>query len=122
VLCWDCGWKGPMLPTLERVRSGEHDPACTECGGILKSATILFGEGLGPGVMERAMAAAIEADLLIAVGSTLQVYPVAGVVPAAKSAGARLVIVNADKTQFDRIADAVVREPIGRALPAMVGL
>lgn len=120
VLCWDCGWKGPMLPTLERVRSGEHDPACTECGGILKSATILFGEGLGPGVMERAMAAAIEADLLIAVGSTLQVYPVAGVVPAAKSAGARLVIVNAEKTQFDRIADAVSRELIGKALPAMV--
>ena len=122
VLCWDCGWRGPMLPTLARVRSGEPDPDCTECGGILKSATILFGEGLGPGVMERAMAAAIEADLLIAVGSTLQVYPVAGVVPAAKSAGARLVIVNADATQFDRIADAVVREPIGQALPAMVGL
>ena len=67
------------------------------------------------------MAAAIEADLLLAVGSTLQVYPVAGVVPAAKSAGARLVIVNADKTQFDRIADAVLREPIGNALPAIVG-
>jgi NAD-dependent deacetylase len=121
VLCWDCGWRGPMLPTLERVRSGEPDPACTECGGILKSATVLFGEGLGPGVMERAMAAAIEADLLLAVGSTLQVYPVAGVVPAAKSAGARLVIVNAGGTQFDRIADAVLREPIGTALPAMVG-
>jgi len=121
VLCWDCGWRGPMLPTLDRVRAGEADPACTECGGILKSATILFGEGLGPGVMERAMAAAIEADLLLAVGSTLQVYPVAGVVPAAKSAGARLVIVNADRTQFDRIADAVLREPIGQALPAMVG-
>ena len=121
VLCWDCGWRGPMLPTLERVRSGEADPACTECGGILKSATVLFGEGLGPGVMERAMAAAIESDLLLAVGSTLQVYPVAGVVPAAKSAGARLVIVNAGETQFDRIADAVLREPIGKALPAMVG-
>ena len=121
VLCWECGWKGPMLPTLERVRSGEADPACAECGGILKSATILFGEGLAPGVMERAMAVALEADLLLAVGSTLQVYPVAGVVPAAKAAGARLVIVNADKTQFDRIADAVIREPIGETLPAIVG-
>ncbi len=121
VLCWDCGWRGPMLPTLDRVRSGEPDPACAECGGILKSATILFGEGLAPGVMERAMAAALEADLFLAVGSTLQVYPVAGVVPAAKSAGARVVIVNADETQFDRLADAVLREPIGKALPAMIG-
>ncbi len=120
VLCWACGARGPMLPTLDRVRAGEADPECKECGGILKSATILFGEGLEPGVMERAMAAAVEADLLLAVGSTLQVYPVAGVVPAAKSAGARLVIVNAEGTQFDRIADAVLREPIGQALPAMV--
>ncbi|MCX7160796.1 MAG: Sir2 family NAD-dependent protein deacetylase, partial [Proteobacteria bacterium] len=89
VLCWDCGATGPMLPVLERVRSGEDDPRCADCGGILKSATILFGEGLKPGVMERAVQAAVEADLLIAVGSTLQVYPVAGVVPAAKEAGAR---------------------------------
>lgn len=121
VLCWDCGWRGPMQETLSRVRSGEADPACAECGGILKSATVLFGEGLQPGVMERATAAAVEADLMIAVGSTLQVYPVAGVVPSAKQAGARLVIVNADPTQFDRMADAVLREPIGKALPAIVG-
>jgi NAD-dependent deacetylase len=117
VLCWDCNWTGPMLPALERVRAGEEDPACAECGGILKSATILFGEGLRPGVMERAMQAAVEADLLIAVGTTLQVYPVAGVVPAAKEAGARLVILNADPTQFDRIADAVLHGPIGETLP-----
>ena len=120
VLCWDCGWTGPMLPVLDRVRGGEDDPACGACSGILKSATILFGEGLRPGVMERAMAAAIEADLLIAVGSTLQVYPVAGVVPAAKEAGARLVIVNADATPFDRIADAVLHNPIGDTLPLLV--
>ena len=120
VLCWDCGATGPMLPVLERVRSGEDDPQCTDCGGILKSATILFGEGLKPGVMERALQAAVEADLLIAVGSTLQVYPVAGVVPAAKEAGARLVIVNADPTQFDRIADAVLRTPIGQTLPHFI--
>jgi NAD-dependent deacetylase len=120
VLCWDCNWTGPMLAALDRVRAGEADPACAECGGILKSATILFGEGLKPGVMERAMQAAIEADLLIAVGSTLQVYPVAGVVPAAKEAGARLVIVNAAATQFDRIADAVLHQPIGETLPQLI--
>ncbi len=121
VLCWECGRTGPMLPVLDRVRAGEHDPDCRECGGILKSATILFGEGLSPGVMERALQAAVEADLLIAVGSTLQVYPVAGVVPAAKEAGARLVILNSDPTQFDRIADAVLHKPIGETLPQLVG-
>jgi NAD-dependent deacetylase len=121
VLCWECGWRGPMLETLDRVKAGEEDPACTECGGILKSATILFGEGLAPGVMERASSVAVEADLLIAVGTTLQVYPVAGVVPAAKSAGARLVILNAEPTQFDRIADAVLHKPIGETLPRLVG-
>ena len=121
VLCWECGRTGPMLPVLDRVRAGEHDPDCRECGGILKSATILFGEGLSPGVMERALQAAVEADLLIAVGSTLQVYPVAGVVPAAKEAGVRLVILNSDPTQFDRIADAVLHKPIGETLPQLVG-
>ena len=120
-ICWGCAWRGPMQATLERVRAGEADPACAECGGILKSATILFGEGLQPGVMERATQAAVEADLLIAVGTTLQVYPVAGVVPAAKAAGARLVIINAEPTQFDRMADAVLHKPIGETLPLLVG-
>jgi NAD-dependent deacetylase len=121
VVCWDCRWRGPMQETLSRVRAGEADPSCAECGGILKSATILFGEGLAPGVMERAMDAAVEADVLIAVGTTLQVYPVAGAVPAAKAAGARLVIINAEPTQFDRIADAVLHKPIGETLPLIVG-
>jgi len=120
VICWECAWRGPMQETLGRVRAGEADPACAECGGILKSATILFGEGLQPGVMERATQAAVEADLLIAVGTTLQVYPVAGVVPAAKAAGARLVIINAEPTQFDRMADAVLHKPIGETLPMLV--
>lgn len=121
VICWDCQRRGPMQETLSRVRAGEADPACRECGGILKSATILFGEGLTPGVMERAMDAAVEADVLIAVGTTLQVYPVAGVVPAAKAAGAKLVIINAEPTQFDRLADAVLHKPIGQTLPLIVG-
>ena len=111
----------PMQKALERVRAGEEDPACAECDGILKSATILFGEGLTPGVMERAMEVAMEADLLIAVGTSLQVYPVAGVVPAAKAAGARLLIVNAEPTPFDDEADAVLHKPIGETLPLLVG-
>ncbi|HZT63357.1 MAG TPA: Sir2 family NAD-dependent protein deacetylase, partial [Burkholderiales bacterium] len=86
VVCLSCGWKGPMQETLERVRRGESDPPCARCGGILKSDTISFGQALVPEVIDRAMRAARESDLLLAVGSTLQVYPVAGVVPLASDA------------------------------------
>jgi len=119
VVCFGCGWKGPMLPVLERVRHGEEDPACERCGGILKSDTISFGQALVPEVIDRAMRAAEEADVLLAVGSTLRVYPVAHAVPLAKSNGARVVIVNAQPTQFDSLADAVLREQIGQVLPAI---
>jgi NAD-dependent deacetylase len=119
VVCFGCGFKGPMQPVLERVRRGEDDPACERCGGILKSDTISFGQALVPEVIDRAMRVAEEADLMLAVGTTLQVYPVAHAVPLAKSTGARVVIVNAQPTQFDALADAVLREPIGQVLPAI---
>src|SRR5690606_1176366 len=106
----------------ERVRAGEDDPPCRECSGILKSDTISFGQALVPEVIDRAMRVAEEADLLLAVGSTLQVYPVAHAVPLAKSSGARVVIVNADPTQFDSLADAVIRERIGAVLPQICTL
>jgi NAD-dependent deacetylase len=118
-MCWGCGQRTPMQAALERVQAGEPDPACLACGGILKSDTISFGQALVPEVIARAMAAAGEADLLLAVGSTLQVYPVAGVVPAAKEAGARVVIVNNQPTPMDTLADAVLRGPIGELLPAL---
>jgi NAD-dependent deacetylase len=118
-MCMHCGWSGPMQPVLERVRAGEHDPPCARCRGILKSATISFGQPLVPEVIERAMRAAEEADMLLAVGTTLRVYPVAGAVPAAKGAGARVVIVNAEPTPFDDLADAVLSDPIGDVLPAL---
>ena len=121
VVCLSCGWKGPMQETLERVRRGESDPACMHCGGILKSDTISFGQALVPEVIDRAMRAAGEADLLISVGTSLQVYPIAGTVPAAKRAGARVVIVNAQPTPFDGIADAVLRGAIGETLPRIFG-
>ncbi len=120
--CMGCGWRGPMLPVLDRVRAGEVDPPCESCGGILKSATISFGQPLVPAVIHRAMRAASEADLLLAVGSSLQVYPVAGVVPTAKAAGARVVIVNAEPTPLDDVADAILSAPIGEILPALCGL
>ena len=115
--CMSCGWRGPMQPVLERVRAGEADPPCRRCGGILKSATISFGQPLDPDVIGRAMRVAAQAHVLLAVGTSLQVYPIAGVVPVAKEAGARVVIVNAEPTPFDAIADAVLSRPIGETLP-----
>jgi NAD-dependent deacetylase len=119
VVCLQCDWRGSMQSALDRVRAGEEDPPCTLCGGILKSATISFGQALVPEVIARAMQAAEDADVLLAVGTSLQVYPVAGMIPIAKAAGARVVILNAEPTPFDGIADAVVTSPIGIALPAI---
>jgi NAD-dependent deacetylase len=120
VMCMHCGMRAPMQTALDRVRAGEEDPPCRDCGGILKSATISFGQPLVPEVIDRALRTAAEADLFLAIGSTLQVYPVAGAVPRAKAAGARLVIVNAERTQFDDIADVVIRRQIGEVLTEIV--
>lgn len=120
-MCMSCGWRDDMQVVIERLRAGEADPECKECGGILKTDTISFGQALIPEVIERAMQVAQECDLMIAIGSTLQVYPVAGAVPIAKRAGARLVILNAQPTQFDEIADAVLHTSIGEALPFLCG-
>ena len=120
VICMACGTLTPTQSTLDRVRAGEEDPPCLDCGGILKSATISFGQALVPEVIDRAMSVAAEADLFFAIGTSLQVYPVAGALPAAHTAGARIVIVNAQPTPFDDIADAVYREPIGTVLPRLL--
>ena len=121
VMCLSCGWRGPMQQTLDRVRAGEQDPECRECSGLLKSDTISFGQQLIPEVIERAMTVSAEGDLFIAIGTTLQVYPVAAAVPKALDSGARLVIITAEATQFDDVADAVVRLPIGEVLPWICG-
>jgi NAD-dependent protein deacetylase/lipoamidase len=119
VMCMNCSWRGPMQPVLERVRAGEEDPPCERCGGILKSATISFGQSLVPAVIARAMRVAEEADLLMAIGTSLQVYPVAAAVPSALAAGIRVVIVNAQPTPFDDMAHAVLQRPIGEVLPEL---
>jgi NAD-dependent deacetylase len=121
VVCMSCDERAPMQRALDRVRAGESDPPCRSCGGILKSATISFGQSLVPDDLERAGAAARDADLLLAVGSTLAVYPVAEVVPVARLSGARVVIVNGSETAMDHLADAVLRGPIGDLLPRVVG-
>ncbi|MBA3886411.1 MAG: NAD-dependent deacetylase, partial [Acidobacteria bacterium] len=107
---------------LVRVRAGEEDPACPACEGILKSDTISFGQPLVPQVIERAVQAAAEADCLLAVGTSLGVYPIAAIVPMAKAAGAHVLIVNAQPTPFDEVADVVLREPICEVLPALCGM
>ncbi len=120
-VCLSCGWKGPMQAVLERVRAGEEDPPCETCDGILKSDTISFGQSLIPEVIDRAMQAAEETDLLFAIGTSLRVFPVANAVLIAQSAGARIVIMNAEPTQFDDIADARFTGLIGDDLPRICG-
>jgi NAD-dependent deacetylase len=110
-----------MDAALERVAAGDPDPACAECGGVLKPCTVMFGEALDPVVLDQARAIAKACDLFIAVGSTLQVHPAAGLVETAVEGGARLIIVNDSPTPYDPLADELIREPIGTALPALVG-
>ena len=120
--CLGCGWRGPMSETLDRVRAGETDPRCVNCGGILKSATISFGESLVAADLERAQRAAQRCDVFLAAGTSLGVYPAAALPEVALRRGARLVVMNAEPTPFDSEADAVVRSPLGIALPALVAL
>jgi NAD-dependent deacetylase len=120
VVCLSCSERAPMERALARVRAGEADPACRSCGGILKSATISFGQSLSQPDLVRSERAAGDCDLLLAVGTTLAVYPIAGVVPVAKRAGAKVVIVNGEATAMDELADAVLRGPIGELLPQVV--
>jgi NAD-dependent deacetylase len=118
--CWTCRDRRPMPEALERVRSGDADPACLVCGGILKSDTISFGQSLEPAVIERALAVSEECDVLLAVGSTLSVWPAANCVPRARAAGADVIIVNAEPTAMDHYAAHVLTGQIGEVLPALV--
>ncbi len=120
VVCLSCDERAPMERALERIRAGEDDPACRTCGGILKSATISFGQGLVERDLRRADNAARKADLLLAVGSTLGVYPIANVVPLAKAHGAEVIIVNGGPTEMDDLADVRLEGSISELLPAIV--
>jgi len=120
VVCTQCHARGPMEDALARLDAGEDDPACLDCGGILKSATVMFGERLDPVVLGEAVAITKACQVFVAVGSSLQVQPAAGLVGVAADHGARLIIVNAEPTPYDDRADEVVREPIGTALPKLL--
>jgi NAD-dependent deacetylase len=119
VVCMDCGERAPMQRALERVKGGEQDPECRTCGGILKSATISFGQSLVADDLRRAKQAAARCDLFLAVGTSLAVYPVALLPQVAIESGARLVILNAEPTPFDEKADAVIRGPLSETLPLL---
>jgi NAD-dependent deacetylase len=127
VMCLSCGDRQPSEPVHERVRGGETDPTClvegddgVVCGGILKPATISFGQSLVPEDLFRAESAAAACDLLLAVGSTLGVFPAAGLVPVAVQHGAVVVILNGGPTEMDSLADVVVYGRIGECLPKMI--
>jgi NAD-dependent deacetylase len=119
-VCWGCGDRQPMGVALDRVRAGEEDPRCLHCGGIIKSATISFGQALDPEVLRRADEATRRCDLFLAVGSTLSVHPAAGYAPLAQRQGARLIILNGEATAYDRAADVVLRGSISDLLPRLV--
>ena len=118
--CWSCGDRRTMRETLDRVRSGEADPPCLVCGGILKSDTISFGQSLVPEVIDRAMQVSEECDVFLAVGSSLQVYPAANAVPRAKASGAHVVIINGEPTKMDSYADVVIVGSISEVLPLAI--
>jgi NAD-dependent deacetylase len=117
VVCVSCGERSPMAAALARVAAGEEDPDCPRCGGILKSATVMFGQALDRAVFAQAERVARRCDLFLAIGSTLTVEPAASLCGLAAAAGAALVIVNAGPTPYDGLAGAVIREPIGAAVP-----
>ena len=117
--CVRCTWRGTTTEVLDRVRAGEDDPPCPNCGGILKTATVFFGEGLDPDDLRRAFEAASSCDLLLCVGTTLGVYPVAEMVPIALEAGADVIIINRGETPFDRYA-VTLDGSISDVLPRLV--
>lgn len=118
--CEDCGATGPMAAMLAKVEAGDPDPRCPSCGGITRATVILFEEPLERDVLDAAVDLAEQADLVLAVGSSLTVHPVAGLVPYAFGHSAKVVILNAEETPYDYLASAIIREPIQDALPALV--
>lgn len=118
--CEQCGATGPMADMVARVHAGDTDPRCLACGGITRATVVLFEEMLDPAVLDAAVRLAETADLVLAVGTSLTVHPVSGLVPYAFGHSARVVIVNAEETPYDYLADAVLRDPIAEALPRLV--
>ena len=120
--CEMCAATGPMEEMIARVRAGDSDPRCPRCGGITRATVILFEEVLDTGVLGRALDAATDCDAIVAVGTSLSVYPVAGLFPLARQHGAYGAIVNASATGFDDEADEVIRGQLDEVLPQLFGI
>ncbi len=121
-MCLTCGDRITMDEAMSRIGSGEKAPKCRECGGLLKPATISFGQPMPRDVLLAAQQAAESCDLFLAVGSSLVVQPAASLPVLAKKAGARLIIINREETPVDADADLVIHGEIGSILPAMAGI
>jgi len=115
-----CGWRDTHEWAMTQVDAGDTDPRCPQCAGLVKSATVSFGQILQPDVIDAALALAASADLLITAGSSLQVQPAASLPLEALEAGARLAIINNEPTPLDRFADLVVRGRAGEVLGTAV--
>jgi NAD-dependent deacetylase len=122
VVCVDCGAGASTAWALAEVRAGAGEPRCPLCGGVVRFAAVAFGEPLAEGVLREARAAALDCDALLVAGTSLAVEPAASLVALAARAGAAVVICNLTPTPFDRLAAAVVREPVEESLPALVAV
>lgn len=119
-MCTGCDARTTTADALARLDAGEDDPRCLDCDAILKTATVMFGEMLPTDVLDAAVEAAADCDWFVAIGTSLQVQPAAGLCEVAVRSGAQLAIVNADPTPYDDLAHRVVREPIAVALPTLL--
>ncbi len=119
--CESCRATGAMTEMVRRVRAGENDPRCPYDSGIVRATTILFEENLDPATIDAAVAAVDEADVLWVIGTSLTVHPAAGLVPYACRRGIPVVIVNAEPTDYDRVAHSVHRGSIVEVVPALLG-
>lgn len=121
-ICLDCGCPGSMTTALERVAAGEDDPPCRQCGGILKSTTVSFGQQLDQEVLRAGRRAALDCDVFLAAGTSLTVQPAAGFAELSVKAGAELVICNAEPTPYDDLAASVLRGSLDEVLPALAAV
>ncbi len=114
--CLDCGQRYDLAPIKQNFARDESLPVCAHCDGLVKAATISFGQAMPERAMLAAEAATSDCDLFLAIGSSLQVYPAAGFPLIAKRSGAKLVIINRDPTDMDTSADLLIHDEIGLTL------
>ncbi len=118
--CLDCARRYDLGWVRERFEAAGHAPDCLHCGGFVKTATVSFGQAMPEAAMHRAQQLAAACNLFLAIGSSLVVWPAAGFPLVAKRNGARLVIINREPTDFDQVADLVIRGDIGTALAPFI--